>query len=94
MYEIHQKVEEYERKDFLLNYWLNMFEDSIFKGLNDEELKIATNLFIEEYLDIIYMEYNNLFEDGYYQVNELTDNAFDVFSEEMFLKDLILLLKK
>lgn len=94
MYEIHQKVEEYERKNFLLNCWLSTFEDSILKNLNDEELNIATNLFIEKYLDMILIEYNNLLEDGYCQVNELADNAFDIFSEEMFLKDLAILLKK
>ena len=94
MYKICETVKEFERKKYLFDCWLSMYDESILSNLNQEERKIAEKLFIEDYLDGILDEYVDLLEDGYHSLNDMADYAFNVFSEEEFMEELNSLLKK
>lgn len=93
MYEVRDKIKEFEKKKYLFVCWTSMFDNSILLNLNQEERKIAEKLFVEKYLDSVLNEYNDLLEDGYHSLNDITDYAFNVFSKEEFLKKLIILLE-
>ena len=94
MYEVRDKIKEFEKKKYLFVCWTSMFDNSILSSLTQEERKIAEKLFIEKYLDSFLNEYNDLLEDGYYCLNDIPDYSFNVFSKEEFIKELNLILKK